>query len=305
MIDQRELYALFTLLDDPQGSVQEAVRDRLLELGEEAVAPLRQICASYDGQHADRIEDFVNEIRMAATLGRLGASYRSAVPNIDLEEGVFTIARFGYPETEMEAYHARLDEMASDVRVYAGKHAAPIDLFMRMRTHLFNELSFIGNRNDYYNPDNSYLHKVLEYRRGIPITLSVLMMLVGRRLDISLNGIGMPMHFLVQFDDGTRMFFVDAFNSGMIITQEQCRSMLQSSGIQFAPQMLAPVSDKEILERMWRNLLLAYQQKGNTDEVARVGEILGFINPEFKVNIAPPEESDSDEEEGDGEDDDW
>ena len=57
--------------------------------------------------------------------------------------------------------------------------AAPIDLFMRMRTYLFNELAFLGNRNDYYNPDNSFMHKVIEYRRGIPITLSVLMMLVG------------------------------------------------------------------------------------------------------------------------------
>ena len=138
--------------------------------------------------------------------------------------------------------------------------------------------------------------KVIDYRKGIPITLSVLMLLLGKRLGLILNGIGMPMHFLVQYDDGSRMFFVDAFNSGIIITRDQCRLMLSSSGIKLKPEMLSPVSPRDILERMWRNLYLAYQQQGDEIETARVAEIISFINPNFKVNNTLEDDRDEDED---------
>ena len=106
----------------------------------------------------------------------------------------------------------------------------------------------------------------------------------------------MPMHFLVQYDDGSRMFFVDAYNSGIIITRDQCRLMLSSSGIKLTPEMLAAVTTRDILERMWRNLYLAYQQQSDDAEAARVGQIISFLNPDFKVNNAM-DEGDEDEEE--------
>ena len=90
---------------------------------------------------------------------------------------------------------------------------------------------------------------------------------------------------------------VDAFNSGIIITRDQCRLMLSSSGITLTPEMLAPVSPRDILERMWRNLFLAYQQQGDEPEAQRVGELLSFINPDFRVNNTLDDEGDEDGEE--------
>ncbi|MBL0177190.1 MAG: transglutaminase family protein [Ignavibacteria bacterium] len=298
MVNERELWALFSLLDDAQPSVQDAVRQRLVTIGDDAVAPLRSL-ARIHNLHADRVEDVVDEIRMTHTLRRLAALYADDAGPVDLEEGVFVIARYGYPDLNVPGYQKRLDEMARDVQVLAGARGTPIDRFMKMRTYLFSELGFMGNQHDYYNPDNSYFNKVIDFRRGIPITLSVLMLLIGKRLDLTLHGIGMPMHFLVQFDDADRMFFVDPFNAGMIITQEQCRSLLSTNGIQFLPSMLAPVERKEILERMWRNLFLAYQKVGNTADVARIGNILHFVNPEFPVNSSSFDDDDIEEEEDD------
>lgn len=297
-ISDRELWALFSLLDDAQPSVQEAVRDRLLELGDEVVAPLRALSALHD-LHRERVDELVDDIRLTLTFRRLGQLYADRSVQPDLEEGVFTIARYGYPDIDTEAYRRRLNEMAADIRVLGGMRATPIDRFMKMRSYLFSELGFAGNQHDYYNPDNSFINKVIDFRRGIPITLSVVMLLVGRRLDLQLHGIGMPMHFLVQYDDGTRMFFVDPFNAGMIITQEQCRSLLASNGIQFTSAMLAPVEPGEILERMWRNLFLAYQKSGRTEEVTRIAKILHFVNPEFPVNSATDEDDVEDEDDED------
>ncbi|PLX31898.1 MAG: hypothetical protein C0600_04415 [Ignavibacteria bacterium] len=293
----RELYALYSLLDDPQASVQTAVRERILALGEDAVAGLRELTEVHGNLHQDTVGELVNEIRRSNALRRLEREISGPDEPVDLEEGAFILTKYGFPEINTATYQSRLDDMAADIRVLAGTRAAPLDTFMKMRSYLFSDLGFIGNREDYYNPHNSYLNKVIDYRKGIPITLSLLLLTLGRRLGITLNGIGMPMHFLVQYDDGSRMFFVDAFNSGIIITRDQCRLMLSSSGIRLTPEMLAPVTTRDIIERMWRNLYLAYQQQGDEDEAGRVADILSFINPDFKVNNTMDDDFDDDEEE--------
>lgn len=297
MSASRELFALYSLLDDPQATVVKAVRDRILALGEDAVSGLRELTNVHGNLHQDTVRELVNEIRRSTALRRLGRELDGPEEPIDLEEGAFIISKYGFPEINTAVYQRRLDDMAADIRVLAGGRAAPLDIFMKLRSYLFSDLGFIGNREDYYNPNNSYLNKVIDYRKGIPITLSVLMLVLGNRLGVKLHGIGMPMHFLVQYDDGSRMFFVDAFNSGIIITRDQCRLMLSSSGIRLTPEMLTPVTTRDIIERMWRNLYLAYQQQGDAEEATRVGELLAFINPEFRVNNTMDEDPDEDEDE--------
>ena len=290
----RELYALYQLLDDPQVSVQKAVHERILALGEQAVSGLLELSEIHGTISKDSIGQLIDKIRMTKALERLNRNYSDSDNGIDLEGGAFIISRYGFPDIDLVSYRKRLDEMAEDIRILAGTRAAPLDIFMKMRSYLFSDLGFIGNREDYYNPNNSYLNKVIDYRKGIPITLAVLMLILAKRLGLALNGIGMPMHFLVQYDDGSRMFFVDAFNSGIIITKDQCRLMLSSSGILLTPEMLAPVATRDVIERMWRNLYLAYQQQGDDGEVRRVGELLSFINPDFRVNNTMDDEHDED-----------
>ncbi len=297
MSTTRELFALYSLLDDPQATVQRAVRERLLALGEDAVAGLSELTEVHGNLHQEVVRDLVNDIRHSAALRRLGREFDGPEQPVDLEEGAFILSRYGFPGIDTGIYQKRLDDMAADIRVLAGGQPAPLDMFMKMRSYLFSDLGFIGNREDYYNPHNSYLNKVIDYRKGIPITLSVLMLVLGKRLGLTLNGIGMPMHFLVQYDDGSRMFFVDAFNSGIIITRDQCRLMLSSSGIRLTPEMLAPVATRDVIERMWRNLYLAYQQQGDEPETARIAEILAFINPDFKVNNTMDDDPDEEEDE--------
>jgi regulator of sirC expression with transglutaminase-like and TPR domain len=297
MSASRELYALYSLLDDPQASVQNAVRERIMTLGEDSVAGLRELTELHGNLHQDVVQEMIDEIRRTMALRRLEREFSGPDEPVDLEEGAFILARYGFPEISTATYQRRLDDMAADIRVLAGTRATPLETFMKMRSYLFSDLGFIGNREDYYNPNNSFINKVIDYRKGIPITLSILLLALGKRVGISLNGIGMPMHFLVQYDDGSRMFFVDAFNSGIIITRDQCRLMLSSSGIRLTPEMLAPVPTRDIIERMWRNLFLAYQQQGDEEEASRVAEILSYINPDFKVNNTMDDDPDEDEDE--------
>jgi len=293
----REIAALFSLLDDPQPLVQAAVFDRLFHIGEESVPILLELSDAKRGENRDRVEEFIKQLRIRMATQRLTAAFDRPDTQIELEEGVFILAKFGFPDLDTITMRSQLDDMARDIAILSGTRSTAFERFMRLRSYLFTELGFLGNREDYYNPDNSFMNKVLESRRGIPISLSTLMMLLGQRLDIPLKGIGMPMHFLLQYDDGTRSFYIDPFTSGMIITTEQCEAMLSSSGIKLTPDMLAPVSNRDILERMWRNLYLAYQQTSQPDQSAIVADLLKLVSPEFEINDFGSDEEDDDEEE--------
>jgi regulator of sirC expression with transglutaminase-like and TPR domain len=295
MINERELWALFTLLDDQSVVVHEQVRARLHELGEETIGPLRAVSAAHNRLHHELVEEVVNAIRMDATTERL-RRLNIHSPRIQmLEDAVFVIAKYGHPDVNVPAYVEQLDTMASDVRVLSGSNATPVDRLMRLRGYLFSELGFGGNRQNYYDPDNSYFNRVIDYRRGIPLTLSVLMLLLGARLKIPLFGIGLPMHFLVHYDDGTRSFLVDPFNSGTIITRQECEAMVSTGGKPLPPAMFQPVSNKEIIERMMRNLYVAYQQNGDHREADRIGRLIQVVNPDFRVNTSSDPESETDE----------
>ncbi|MAT38545.1 MAG: hypothetical protein CL946_02950 [Ectothiorhodospiraceae bacterium] len=293
----KEIDALFRLIDDPQPVVQNAVLDRLYEYGEDAIPVLYDFVETNEGENRERVNDFVRQTRIRLATARMAEVFEKPDSLVDLEYGVSIISKFGHPEVDTDVLSTRLDEMANDISVLAGSRSTPFERFMRMRSYLFSELGYVGNREDYYNPDNSYLNKVLDYRKGIPISLSVLMMLLGKRLQVPLQGIGMPMHFLLQYDDGTRMFYIDPFTSGMIITSEQCETMLASSGIKLTPDMLSPVSNRDILERMWRNLYLAYQQKEDEANAALVADLLKFVSPEFEMNDPRDDDEDDEEEE--------
>ena len=297
MTNERELWALFSLLDDPQPSIGEAVRARLRTLGEDVIAPLRAMSAANNGLNAGYLRDIVDRIRLETAMRRIGDLDFTVPGGTALEDGVFLLAKYGYPDMHNTAYRHRLDDMARDVRILSGMSASPLDLTMRLRGYLFSDLGFTGNRDDYYNPDNSYMNMVIDYRRGIPITLSALMLLIGNRLHVPLYGIGMPMHFLVQYDDGSRSFFIDAFNGGSVITRDQCKQMLASSGVTLTQGMLEPVSHKAIVERMFRNLLIAYRQSDNDLEMRRVGELLAELNPDYRVNSVENEGELTDEDE--------
>jgi regulator of sirC expression with transglutaminase-like and TPR domain len=135
--------------------------------------------------------------------------------------------------------------------------------------YLFKELGFYGNETNYNDPDNSYLNRVLDRRTGIPISLCLVYLFLGRRLRLPIVGIGMPGHFLLRFQSTTGEIFIDAFNQGKLLTKADCiKYLIHTSGFQEA--YLAPVSPRRILLRMCSNLHQIYAQLEVTEEIARL-----------------------------------
>ena len=186
--------------------------------------------------------------------------------SIDIIGAAFLIARTAYPHLDEAAYRKSLKDMAES---FASDHRpwdSPVEAIEKLNRILFSQEGFDGNRLNYYDPDNSYLNRVMDRKTGIPISLSLIYNEVGRMAGLNLHGIGMPGHFIVALHHGTERIFVDPFNQGDILSEEQCREMLGNrikKGPASQAHWLRPATSRDILCRMIRNLKAIYLQLGN------------------------------------------
>jgi regulator of sirC expression with transglutaminase-like and TPR domain len=273
-ITPREKAALFKLFSDYEPGAIELLLESFQTRGAEGIPTLNQIIAEGPAlarSNAERILEAV-QTRLAAD----AFEQFCHKPN-DLEKGVFLLAATRYPRYAREPYTRQLDGIADALRDKI-RPGDPIYTLQVISTRLFDDLGFRGNKEHYYDPDNSFMNKVLDRRLGIPITLSALYLFVGKRLKLPLVGVGLPGHFIVKWQPrGKPGVLLDPFNGGQIITEEDCASFLRHAGQTFAPEMLQAVTPGQILARMCNNLVGIYRQLDEpqlTSRYERFAELL-------------------------------
>jgi regulator of sirC expression with transglutaminase-like and TPR domain len=181
---------------------------------------------------------------------------------IDLGLGVLALARVEYPDLVAEHHLKALDELAA--RSGTAGVEDPLRALHRLREFLFDEEGFRGNADDYYNPANSCMNQVLERKLGIPITLSVLMMEVARRVGLRVYGVGLPGHFVVSALVGTESVLLDPFDGGTLLTQESAAEVVARAvgrRVTLTEDHFAPVGKRQILARVLANLKGAYVRR--------------------------------------------
>lgn len=201
---------------------------------------------------------------------------------VPLDLAALELSRIEFPQLVVDPFLDILDSYASEVsaKVHAAKDAK--GRLRILNEFFFGEQGFAGNENDYYNPRNSCLNEVIVSRKGIPISLSVVYICIGRRLQMPITGVGLPGHFLVRFDDDRYQTFVDVFNGGHIIDASQCLDLArQMTGMDFAstPEILDPVSNRQILVRMLNNLRSIYLRAKEYSKAEQVLNLLLDASP--------------------------
>lgn len=187
---------------------------------------------------------------------------RAPGPEIDLALGALTIARLEYPDLIAEHHLKRLDELAE--RSGARGIGEPLRALHRLREFLFDEEGFRGNADDYHEPANSCLNEVLERKIGIPITLSVLMIEVARRVGLRVQGIGLPGHFVVGARIGDELVLVDPFGGGRVLDRQEAEAIVSRVAgrpVRLTDAHFARASGAQIAVRMLRNLKAIYAKR--------------------------------------------
>jgi regulator of sirC expression with transglutaminase-like and TPR domain len=208
---------------------------------------------------------------------------------IDLVRGALTIARSEYSDLDLESYVARVDELAQRVEARIAEVGDATETISALNHVLFQEAGLRGNREDYHDPRNSFLNDVLDRGLGIPITLALIYMEVGRRLGFPLFGVGMPGHFLLKhYDIDGRETLIDCFSGGDILTAQDCQRRLDeiySGQMTLRPEFLFAVSRRQILTRILNNLKAGYLSTRNFRKALLIVDLVLAIYPRSPEDV--------------------
>jgi regulator of sirC expression with transglutaminase-like and TPR domain len=193
---------------------------------------------------------------------------------IDVHTAALYIAQVEYPDLEIELYQKKLADMSAAVIRELPATQYPLKTIQTINEYLYDELGFHGNELDYYNPCNSLLNDVIDRRTGIPITLAVIYLEIAKQIGFPMVGIGMPGHFLIRPNFEGAGIFVDVFDRGEILFVEDCRQKLMQiyqQDIPFLPpEILQPVTNRQILLRILNNLQATYLHRPDFDRASTI-----------------------------------
>lgn len=201
---------------------------------------------------------------------------------IDLARACLLIAADAYPGLDVDGYLGEIERFAARLRGRLPAGGGAEDRVVELNRFLFDDLGFSGNAGHYYDPRNSYLNEVLDRRTGIPITLSVLYLEIGRRIDLDLQGVSFPGHFLVRLRLRGAILVLDPFSGGTALAEADLRERLQrvipegaAGGVPIdalpLDQFLEPAGKRQILARLLRNLKGIFRE---TDKPQRLLQVL-------------------------------
>lgn len=273
-LSESQKAALLTLLADEDPAVYRKIRQKIISFGPTAADWLRPHSLSRDPALRRRAQEIVLSFdRQAADDTFLGFCLKHGEA-FDLEEGAWKLAQTQYPDINVSGYQALLDSFAADIRESLVEVSEPEAVLKGLNHYLFDELGFTGNEEQYHDPDNSYLNRVLDRRTGNPINLCLVYLLLARRLTLPITGIGLPGHFVCRYQSSSAEIYVDAFNRGKLMTKGDCVQYLLQGNYSIREDYLAPVSPRRILLRICGNLHQIYLQLEQSETATRLQRYL-------------------------------
>jgi len=233
---------------------------------------------------------------VTAQLGSFAALLEGPDARIDLARACLMLAGDAYPGLDVERYLGDLERLALRLRRRLPQGCVAGDMVIALNRFLFDDLGYWGNTDDYYDPGNSYLNEVMDRKTGIPITLSILYMEIGRRIGLPLEGVSFPGHFLVRLRLRGNLLVLDPFLGGAPQSDGELRERLErvipagaTGGLPVSQlpleQFLEPAGNRQILARVLRNLKSIYLE---TDQPERLLDVLNrmlLVAPEASAEL--------------------
>jgi regulator of sirC expression with transglutaminase-like and TPR domain len=277
MTSKTEIESLLYLMDDPDPFVQQSVETRLQELGEKAVPLLDEYRSEVNGQDAkNRVNDVIHKL----TFETLETDFIDILEHgiktrKTLETAIFTLSRFGNPTLRVSEYQKKLDHFAQMIEPQIKYKLDEKRKMKRMLQFIFEDLNFRGDAENYHAPQNCFLSQVVDRRKGLPISLSLIVMFIARRLEMPFFGINMPIHFMLNYVGDKEELLIDPYDNGAIVTYDQCYFFLKKNNIEPRPEHFQIATNLDIVLRCIRNLIHSYERQ---EELERVEDLQKLLN---------------------------
>ncbi len=275
MSEKSEILSLITLLDDSDETVYSIAHNKLIEIG----MPALEYLALHDVSYDSLLDKKISKVREQLTRNIFKEQFRALISynkkDLDLEEGVFLIAKQRFPHIDFTRYLELLNVYSKELKSRLLAKSDDMEIIQTINDYFLHHLGFHANRENYYEENNHYINKILDSKTGVPLSLSVVYLLVGKKINLPLHGIALQGHFILGLSSGNSFIYVDPFNDGKILSVADCRELVQQQGHNFLVEQLEPAINLQIIERMLRNLILSHEQKS---ESFKAETILQYID---------------------------
>jgi len=273
-VSDQQRVALIKLLGDDDPMVYQAVKEKIISLGSDTQIWLKPCQISADATLRRHVQEIVRHFGRETADSRFMAYCLQDEEQLDLETGALMMAQTEYPEIHPEAYAGVLDGLAGELREWLAVTDQNDRMLVRVNKFLFEHKGFTGNMENYYDPENSFLNRVLDRRTGNPVSLCLVYILLMGRLGYPVRGVGLPGHSVCRYKSATEEVFIDAFNLGKLLTREDCIQHLARCKHEMREEYLEPMSTRRLLARMCGNLEQIYLEMQRTDDATRVQRYL-------------------------------
>ncbi|MFT6883450.1 MAG: regulator of sirC expression with transglutaminase-like and TPR domain [Marinoscillum sp.] len=278
MIKDSELKALVTLLEDEDSEIVEHVEKKLMEMGT-CVIPLleREWEINFNPLIQTRIEDLIHNLQFELFQERL-EDWKNNRED-DLLEGLWVLATYQYPDLDLDFLKQEFHQLYIDIWREFRENLLPFDQVRLINNILFNQFKFRANTKNFHSPANSMINAVLESKKGNPISLCSVYLLVSRKLDLPIYGVNLPNLFILTYQGNNNHFYINVFNKGLIFSKDDIDNYLEQLDIPRNEEYYQPCSNTQIVVRSIRNLMMSFEKLGDyqrTDELKialnRIGE---------------------------------
>lgn len=278
-MEESKIKAMISLLDDEDSEVVSQVEKEFLAQGGSIIPYLeKEWEQNFNPVVQKRIEDLVHSLQFVLLEDRFAKWKKNG--GEDLMEGLWLVCTYQYPDLEFNTIKAAMEQIYYEVWLEMKPDMLPMEQVRTLNNVLFTKLKFTSNTKNFHSPANSMISQVLESKKGNPISLCAIYMMVAQKLKLPIYGVNLPSLFILTYKNDHSQFYINAFNKGLIFTKEDIDNYLHQLNLAPIDVFYQPCSNIDIVARVLRNLINSFEKLSETDRVEDVKKMLHFLTGE-------------------------
>ncbi len=284
----KELEALVDLIDEPDETIYLKIKTRIISYGKTAIPFLESAFENNLKQLPQkRIGVLLNKLRFDAVINDLSDWYMLGASNLLLAYMIIT--KYQYPHLDELYIKNEFEKIRKEIWIEFNSDLTALEKVNLINHILFDVNNFEGDRTNFHSPLNSYLNTVLETRKGNPLSLSMIYMIVAHLLEIPIYGVNLPEHFVLAYVDqhsyipgklsekSNILFYINPFSKGTVFTKSDVDEFLKQIKVKAIPYYYQPCSNADIIRRLLRNLIFSYESSGNKVKSLELEKLLEIL----------------------------
>ncbi len=286
----KEIKALISLLDDPEIAPQ--IQSEIQNLGETIIPYLEESWEeTLDPQQQQRLEDLIHQLQFEGLQQRLRV-WRDAGAQ-DLLEGMWLLNSYQYPDADLQALNRAIEQLRFEAWTLLRSEMHPADQVQMLNHVIFRNHKFSANTQHFHSPANSMLQRVIETKRGNPLSLCVIYLLVAQRLDLPVFGVNLPNLFVLTYQSENKAFppfYINCYNRGVVLSRADIEHYVGQLGITSQDAFYEPCSNLDIVRRAMRNLQVSFEKLQELGKAEEVSQLLAILTEDKPKPAAESEE---------------